>query len=38
MQLGLPVWGEPVTRRLLEGCMRLEEMPDFSRFAEGFDL
>ena len=27
-----------VARRLLEGCMRLEELPDFSRFAEGFDL
>jgi 2-methylcitrate dehydratase PrpD len=38
MQLGVPIWGEPVAERLLEGCMRLEELPDFSRFAEGFDL
>jgi len=38
MQLGAPLWGEPVARRLLDGCMRLEALPDFSRFAEGFDL
>ncbi len=38
MQLGVPLWGEPVARRLLEGCLKLEELPDFSRFAEGFDL
>jgi 2-methylcitrate dehydratase PrpD len=38
MQLGVPLWGEPAARRLLEGCMRLEELPDFSRFAEGLDL
>ena len=38
MELGAPIWGDAVARRLLEGCMRLEEMPDFSRFAEGFDL
>lgn len=38
MQLGAPLWGEPVARRLLEGCLKLEELPDFSRFAEGFDL
>jgi len=38
MQLGGPIWGEPVARRLLDGCMKLEEVPDFSRFAEGFDL
>ena len=38
MQLGVPIWGEPVARRLLEGCLRLDELPDFSRFAEGFDL
>jgi len=38
MQLGVPLWGEPVARRLLEGCMRLEALPDFSRFAQGFDL
>jgi 2-methylcitrate dehydratase PrpD len=38
MQLGAPIWGDAVARRLLEGCLRLEELPDFSRFAEGFDL
>jgi 2-methylcitrate dehydratase PrpD len=38
MQLGAPVWGEAVARRLLDGCLKLEELPDFSRFAEGFDL
>ena len=38
MQLGVPLWGEPVARRLLDGCLRLEALPDFSRFAEGFDL
>jgi len=38
MQLGVPIWSEPVARRLLEGCLRLDELPDFSRFAEGFDL
>jgi 2-methylcitrate dehydratase PrpD len=38
MQLGAPVWGEAVARRLLGGCMKLEDVPDFSRFAEGFDL
>jgi 2-methylcitrate dehydratase PrpD len=38
MQLGVAVWGEAVARRLLEGCLKLEELPDFARFAEGFDL
>ena len=38
LQLGAPLWTEPVAQRLLEGCLRLEELPDFSRFAEGFDL
>jgi 2-methylcitrate dehydratase PrpD len=38
MQLGVPVWGEDLARRLLEGCMKLEEVRDFSRFSEGFDL
>lgn len=38
MQLGEPVWGGLVARRLLEGCMKLEDVPDFSRFSEGFDL
>jgi len=38
MQLGVPIWGEAMARRLLEGCMKLEEVHDFSRFSEGFDL
>ena len=38
LQLGAPLWGEPVARRLLEGCLKLDQLPDFSRFAEGFDL
>jgi 2-methylcitrate dehydratase PrpD len=38
MRLGAPVWGEAVTRRLLDGCLKLEELPDFARFAEGFNL
>jgi 2-methylcitrate dehydratase PrpD len=38
LQLGAPLWTEPVAQRLLEGCLRLEQLPDFSRFAEGFDL
>lgn len=37
MELGAPIWGDAVARRLLEGCMRLEEL-DFPRFAEGFNL
>ena len=38
MQLGVPVWGEAVTRRLLDGCMKLEEVADFSLFSREFDL
>ena len=38
MQLGAPIWGEPVAQRLLEGCLKLESLPDFSRFAGEFDL
>jgi 2-methylcitrate dehydratase PrpD len=38
MRLGAPTWGEAVTRRLLDGCMKIEDVPDFSRFSEGFDL
>jgi hypothetical protein len=38
MQLGAPLWGEAVTRRLLEGCLKLEALPDFSRFAQELDL
>jgi 2-methylcitrate dehydratase PrpD len=38
LQLGAPLWGEAEARRLLAGCMKLEEMPDFSHFSRGFDL
>jgi 2-methylcitrate dehydratase PrpD len=38
LQLGAPVWGEAEARRLLQGCMKLEELPDFSQFSRGFDL
>ena len=38
MQLGVPVWGEAVARRLLDGCLQLEKLPDFSNFSQGFDL
>lgn len=38
MQLGGPLWGEEQARRLLAGCLKLEEIPDFSSFAQGFDL
>jgi len=38
LQLGAPLWGEAEARRLLAGCMTLEEMPDFSQFSRGFDL
>jgi len=38
MRLGAPLWGETVARHLLDGCLKLEALPDFSRFAEGFDL
>jgi len=38
MQLGAPLWGEAVTRRLLQRCLTIEKTPDLSRFAEEFDL
>jgi len=38
MQLGAPTWGEAATRSLLKGCLKIEEVRDFSRFSEGFDL
>jgi 2-methylcitrate dehydratase PrpD len=38
LQLGVPSWGEAEARRLLQGCMKLEELPDFSQFSRGFDL
>src|SRR6185503_4963668 len=38
MQLGAPLWGEAVARRLLDGCLQLEALPDFSHFSRGFHL
>jgi 2-methylcitrate dehydratase PrpD len=38
MQLGVPIWGEAVARRLLPACMKIEDLPDFSHFSRGFDL
>jgi len=38
MQLGAPVWVEESSRRLLEGCLRVESVPDFGIFADGFNL
>jgi 2-methylcitrate dehydratase PrpD len=37
-QLAVPRWGEKTARRVLEGCMRLESIPDFGKFSEEFDL
>ena len=38
MQLGGPLWGEATAKRLLAGCLRLDEVADFARFSEDFDL
>lgn len=38
MQLGAPLWGEPLARRLLGECLRLESLADVSRLAGGSDL
>ncbi len=37
LQLGTPLWGEAATRRLLAECLKLEQVPDVSRFAEGLE-
>jgi len=37
-ELGEPIWGKDVTRSLYEGLMRLEHLPDFRAFADGFSL
>ncbi len=37
-ELGTPVWGEGETRRLFEGLMEIEAIPDFRAFADGFVL
>jgi 2-methylcitrate dehydratase PrpD len=33
-ELGQPVWGRPVTQKLYDGLMRLEEIADFRAFAD----
>ena len=35
MQLGAPLWGEPVARRLLEGCLKLEDAAGFFPLCPG---
>ncbi|MBI4189059.1 MAG: MmgE/PrpD family protein, partial [Betaproteobacteria bacterium] len=37
-ELGTPIWGEEVARRLFQGCMRLEDIPDFRAFAADLSL
>ena len=37
-ELGEPVWGRPVTQKLYDGLMGLEEIADFRAFAASFDL
>ena len=37
-ELGEPVWGRPVTQKLYDGFMRLEEIPDFRAFTGEFSL
>lgn len=37
-ELGTPIWGEAVTRRLYDGLMTLERVPDFRAFGDGFVL
>jgi 2-methylcitrate dehydratase PrpD len=38
MSLGTPVWGDSVTRRLYDACMRIEHISDFRDFSSGFTL
>lgn len=36
--LGVPVWGEALTRTLYDGFMGIEDVADFREFADGFRL
>ncbi|MBI3918489.1 MAG: MmgE/PrpD family protein [Betaproteobacteria bacterium] len=36
--LGIPVWGEDVAKRLFDGLRNLEDMPDFGAFADRLSL
>ncbi|HEY6821612.1 MAG TPA: MmgE/PrpD family protein [Burkholderiales bacterium] len=38
LELGAPLWGEPVAKRLLEGCLKIESLPGFGRFSAQFEL
>jgi 2-methylcitrate dehydratase PrpD len=38
MDLGTPLWGEPNAKRLLAGCLRMENLPRFGKFSAEFDL
>lgn len=38
MMLGVPLWGDDVARRLLAGCLAIEQQGDVARFSEGFVL
>jgi hypothetical protein len=37
-ELGTPVWGESTTRKLFDGLMDVERIPDFAAFADSFAL
>ena len=37
-ELGMPVWGEPTTKKLFEGLMDVENIDDFAAFADSFSL
>ena len=36
--LGVPVWGDAVTRKLFEGLIEVENIRDFGVFAKQFEL
>ncbi|MDB5811609.1 MAG: hypothetical protein JWN94_3731, partial [Betaproteobacteria bacterium] len=37
-ELGVPVWGEPLTQQLYDGCMELESIEDFGAFSQKVSL
>ena len=38
MQLGVPLWGDDIARQVLEGCMRIETLGDFSTHSSTLTL
>jgi 2-methylcitrate dehydratase PrpD len=38
LELGTPLWGEPIAKRLLAGCLKLEDLPRFGQFSSQFEL